>query len=62
MAACFHGPILTLCTNAREPYFAIFASATVEVLPFSPSSRLAGRIGEYKRLEETPRGGAGGVR
>jgi len=41
---------LTLCMNALEPHFAIAASGTVEVLPFSPlppsPAGVCGRKGE----------------
>ena len=56
---------LTLCMNALGAHFAIPTSGTVEVLPFSPllpSPPVPPCGTEYKRLEETPRGGAGGVR
>ncbi len=53
---------LTSCMNALEPHLDSTAPETLAPRPFSPSSRLAGLVGEYKRLGETPRGGAGGVR
>jgi len=44
-----------------EPYLASAAPETLAPRPFSPPPPAsASRLAEYKRLEETPRGGAGG--
>ncbi len=57
--------VLRSCTNALEPHLATIAPEPLvpqggTVLPPLPVS--ACRLAEYKRLEETPRGGVGGVR